>query len=69
MNIYQSDSADSELSGYLELGMTAEAEELALRHLKEQKVSPATFNEAMDAVLVSMNSRGGEPISRQHIAT
>lgn len=53
MNISQSDSADSELSGYLELGMIAEAEELALQHLKEQKISPATFNEAMNAVLVS----------------
>jgi hypothetical protein len=53
MNIRDDYENESELSGYLELGMVAEAEELASRYLTEPHPSVARFNEAMDAVLVS----------------
>jgi len=53
MNISDDYEKESELSGYLELGMVAEAEELASRYLIEPHPSVARFNEAMEAVLVS----------------
>jgi hypothetical protein len=53
MNIRGNYQGESELSGYLELGMVTEAEELASQYLSEPRPSVARFNEAMEAVLVS----------------
>ena len=58
MKTSQYDSADSELSGYLELGMIHEAEQAARRYLMEETISPSRFSEAMDAVLVSDDLQG-----------
>jgi hypothetical protein len=53
MNRHKDCEHESELSGYLELGMVAEAEKLASRYLSEPQPSVAHFGEAMDAVLTS----------------
>jgi tetratricopeptide (TPR) repeat protein len=44
---------ESELSGYLELGMMSEAERLARAYLTNEQPSGQQFGEAMDAILVS----------------
>lgn len=53
--------ASSELSGYLELGMKAEAEDLARHYLAAPRPGAARFNEALDAVVVSNNPARWQP--------
>jgi hypothetical protein len=56
MNTDKRFSSESEVSGYLELGMISDAEQLARRYLSEVEPSAARFGEAMDVVLVSKSS-------------
>ncbi len=44
---------ETELAGYLELGMKAEAEQLASDYLADKIISPIKFSAAIDVILVS----------------
>ena len=59
---------NAELSGYLELGMNEEAEQLASAYLRNRGISSYRFSEAMDAILVSSDVSRWRPNVEQAFA-